>query len=624
MANFYLYFGAGAALLGWFYLNFNLQKRILHILQLEDYEPNRMLRSYLQRKADIDLVGFELVGMIIIILTSFSASCPAGFLQRTDFFSTDYIGAILPAVGLLLAAVGFGLRGLKANRKLMQSKKKLVLTNRAKRILAAGQIISLIIMVIILYLLLSRFSVNLNLAACTSVPFLLCLAMYVTEWLAPLWLSGAVLALQPVEKSIQNSYIKEAKQILQEFNPLVIGITGSYGKTGTKEILSAMLSEEYNVFKPPGSYNTLMGVTRIIRERLRHYHEIFVAEMGAYRIGSIKKLCDLTKPKHGIITIIGMQHLERFKTQDNIQKAKGELVEALPPDGIAVLNGDDPRCREIGKMHSGDVVYFRVESEDGLDENDVPAVIAKNIKLGVNGSEFTLLFSGGGGSPLPPLERGVLAAALSKEGKEKIAPAPFKGNILKLAPPLSKGGRGDPIELDVFLPLLGRPAIANATAAAAMAHRLGTPLKKIKRALKSIPQVEHRLEYKQGDGGVNIIDDAFNSNPIGAKSALEVLARATGGRRILVTPGMVELGELEEQANYEFGKQAAGSCDLAVLIGVQRVQPIKRGLIDGGFDENAIWVVPSLKEGLDKLKAYLKTGDTILLENDLPDQYAGK
>jgi len=154
-----------------------------------------------------------------------------------------------------------------------------------------------------------------------------------------------------------------------------------------------------------------------------------------------------------------------------------------------------------------------------------------------------------------------------------------------------------------------------------MAEQLGVPKRGIKRALASMPQVQHRLEAKPGEGGVRIIDDAFNSNPIGAASALEVLSQATDGRRILVTPGMVELGEMESEANYKFGKQAAVACDLAVLVGVNRVEPIRKGLLDGGFDEEKIWVVSTLNEGLDKLKGYLQPGDTMLLENDLPDQY---
>ena len=175
--------------------------------------------------------------------------------------------------------------------------------------------------------------------------------------------------------------------------------------------------------------------------------------------------------------------------------------------------------------------------------------------------------------------------------------------------------------IPVHLSLLGRSAIHNAAAAAAMADQLGVPRKSIVAALARMPHVKHRLEPIKQEGGITVLDDAFNSNPIGAKNALEVLCQAKGGRRVLVTPGMVELGDLEERANYEFGRQAAEACDLVVLVGQKRIEPIKRGLIDAGFDKNNIWVAGSLDESLKRLKSYLKQGDTMLLENDLPDQY---
>jgi UDP-N-acetylmuramoyl-tripeptide--D-alanyl-D-alanine ligase len=156
-----------------------------------------------------------------------------------------------------------------------------------------------------------------------------------------------------------------------------------------------------------------------------------------------------------------------------------------------------------------------------------------------------------------------------------------------------------------------------------MAERFGVARLGIARALAGIAHVRHRLEPKVGDGGITILDDAFNSNPTGAAVALEVLASAKGGRRILVTPGMIELGDIEIEANYRFGKQAAKSSDLAVLIGVKRIEPIRKGLVDAGMSPENIWVASTLTEGLEQLKGYLKSGDVMLLENDLPDQYAG-
>lgn len=554
------------AFIGWLLSFSGSLRSSLHILQLEDYEPRRMLNVFFSQRERLQLLGFELIGGIIVIIASILP-----IFDRT-----------LISFGLILWGFGCFWRYMKIRSTLTTQKKRLVMTARAKRIYIISYLLSLLTI-----LCLFNFSVvefykpsvygHYNMSAAPYMIIGFIVSMYVIERLSPLWSGLSVMILKPYENSIQKKFIDDAKRILNEVKPLVIGITGSYGKTGTKEILSVILAEKYNVFKPPGSYNTLMGVTRIIREELRPYHEVFIAEMGAYRIGSIEKLCDLVKPTHGIITIIGLQHLERFKTQENIRKAKSELVKSLPAAGIAVLNGDDPLCREIGSEFNGKVVYFSVEDIYMADNNVCPTetnevIRIENIRIGSDGSDFDIVF-------------------------------------------------GDGERLSAHLSLLGRSAIYNAAAAAAMADQFGVPRKSSAKALALIPHVKHRLEPIKHENGITVLDDAFNSNPIGAKNALEVLAAASGGRRILVTPGMVELGHLEEQSNYEFGKQGAIACDLAVLVGGQRIEPIKRGLIEAGFNADNVWIVESLNDGLERLKSYLLPGDTMLLENDLPDQY---
>lgn len=535
---------AGAA---WLFLMVMMLRQHLHWLQLEDYSPSRMfgfVAKHLQKV--IFHSGFFAVPLAIVS----ARQCNCGW-------GMESLAATFWAVGAVF-------EGYMLIRQEKTAKKKLVFTPRAKRIFILGLIFSFLGLKALGLLFPPE---HFGMAMIGS--------MYLSTIMAGVWLTLAVAVLWPQEKISQKRYLADARRILAEIRPLIIGITGSYGKTGTKEILAAMLADRYNVFRPPGSYNTLMGVTRAIREGLRPYHEAFVVEMGAYREGSIQKLCDLTHPMHGIITIIGVQHLERFGSQKAIQRAKGELIRALPPDGVAVLNGDDPLCQEIGDARQGEVIYF--SNSDPIPNSKIQNlkyVIASNIRITPTGSDFDLIFP--------------------------------DGEVLP-----------------VHLTLLGRAAISNAVAAAAMAERLGVSRVGIARVLSTMPHVRHRLEPRTGEGGITVIDDAFNSNPIGAAGALEVLGLATGGRRILVTPGMIELGDLEETANREFGRQAAKSCDLAVLVGVKRVDPIRQGLLSGGFPAENIWVVPTLTEGLEKLKTYLKPGDTMLLENDLPDQYAG-
>jgi UDP-N-acetylmuramoyl-tripeptide--D-alanyl-D-alanine ligase len=622
------------AFVGWVLSFSGSLRQSLHILQLEDYEPARMLNVFIKQPGRLQLLGFELIGGIIVITASV-----LNIFDRT-----------LISFGLILWGFGCFWRYMKIRSSLATQKKKLVMTARARRIYAVSYLLS-----VLTILCLFNFSVvefykpsmygHYNMSSATYMIIGFIVSMYFIERLSPLWSSLSVLILKPYENATQQKFISDAKRILREINPLVIGITGSYGKTGTKEILSAILAEKYNVFKPPGSYNTLMGVTRIIREELRPYHEIFVAEMGAYRIGSIEKLCNLVTPTHGIITIIGLQHLERFKTQENIKKAKSELVKSLPAGGIAVLNGDDPLCREIGSGFSGKVVYFSVENIVEADRlvldydrgnvcpTDIKAVSGvmrprltpesikiENIRIGADGSDFDLVFE----STPPPL----IPPPQSGRGEiPDVHPSLQSGGELEVTitvPHRSAGGEskgGEREALPAHLSLLGRSAIYNAAAAVAMADQLGVLRESMAKALASIPHVKHRLEPIRHEGGITVLDDAFNSNPIGAKNALEVLATASDGRRILVTPGMVELGSMEEESNFEFGRQAAKACDLAVLVGKQRIEPIKRGLMEAGFNAECIWVVDSLNDGLERLKSYLQPGDTMLLENDLPDQY---
>ena len=574
------------AISGWLFSNAGSLKKNLHILQLEDYEAGRMLRIIFRQPRRMQLLGVELAAVPIVLIVIYlrrylGFEFDPEWLNIADIYSARVLDFNWAPAWLIWGSGCFW-RGWRTNKKIQSGKKPLVLTARAKRIQWVGFGLSIITVSLLIIVLTVVRYLNISYREYASELYSLSVSwagvfwisvfvvMYIVERASLLFLAVSTAILKPFEFLIQKRYLDEAKSILTQIDPTVIGITGSYGKTGTKEILSAMLAEKYNVFRPPGSYNTVMGITRVVRERMRPYHEVFVAEMGAYRIGSIERLCNFVKPKHGIITTIGVQHLERFKSRENIKKAKGELVRALSSDGIAVLNGDDQACREIGAQFSGRVVYFSIEGTKSGNET----LLISNISIGLYGSDFDITYPDG----------------------EKDS---------------------------VHLSLLGRSAVSNAAAAVAMADSVGVPRKAIKRALEALPHTKHRLEPLLWEGEITVLDDAYNSNPIGARNALEVLSVATSGRRILVTPGMIELGELEDQANHEFGKQAAKACDLVVLVGIKRIEAIKKGLLDGGFDSSKIWAVSNLNDGLEKLKSYLKSGDTILLENDLPDQYDG-
>lgn len=377
----------------------------------------------------------------------------------------------------------------------------------------------------------------------------------------------SVLVLSPVEKIINKKYWNEAAGILQNMPDLtVIGITGSYGKTSTKHYLHRILSEEFEVLMTPGSYNTTMGVIRTVREMMKPYDSIFICEMGAKQKGDIKEICDLVHPKIGIITAVGPMHLESFKTMENVQSTKFELIDSLPSDGFAVVNNDFLFC---ANRIVSNVETSRYAIEGGNNEADY---YATDIRYSPDGTNFTV-----------------------------------------------KGP--DSFTLPLFTRLVGACNISNLLGAIIVALRLGMSKEKIAYAVSRIEQVEHRLSVKRTPGGVTIIDDAFNSNPSGSKMALEVLSGFRDGKRIVVTPGMIELGDKQEELNKKFGEEIARCADVAIVVGQYNRIAIESGIRKGGFDKKNLYLVDSFKEAQELLSTMLAKGDTVLYENDLPDTF---
>lgn len=391
--------------------------------------------------------------------------------------------------------------------------------------------------------------------------------MLLTLVVSPVLLIGANDILIPVEKRINRKFYNEAATILASMPDLkIIGITGSYGKTSTKHYLHRILSEHFNTTMTPGSFNTTMGVIRTVREYLRPYDEVFIVEMGAKQPGDIKEICDLVHPSAGIITAVGEQHLESFKTIENVQRTKFELADAIGKDGFIVLNNDFPyvASREVSNT---DAIRYGVSNPKNVDFKAVDIVYAPS------GTSFKIV-----------------------------------GN-----------GLDEPLELQTKL--VGECNVSNLLAAVIVALKLGVPADKIKYAVSQIEQVEHRLNMKRTPAGITIIDDAFNSNPAGSKMALDVLAMMTGGKRIIITPGMIELGELQDKANEEFGRKIASSADVAIIVGEYNRNAILAGIAGGQIKEENIHAVDSFNEAQALLQRIAVQGDTVLYENDLPDTF---
>lgn len=377
---------------------------------------------------------------------------------------------------------------------------------------------------------------------------------------------AGVWILKPVEAMINRRYRNEACAILQSMPELkVIGITGSYGKTSTKHYLERILSEHFNVLMTPGSYNTPMGVIRTVREMMKPYHEVFICEMGAKQLGDIKEICDIVNPQYGIVTAVGPMHLESFKSMGNVQKTKFELIDSLPSYGFGIINNDFDLCanREVSNVA---VARYGVSSPKGCDYR------AEDIKYSPEGTTFSIV------------------------GK-------------------------DGTRLELHTHLVGECNISNLVAAVAAALHLGVTESEIRRAVASIEQVEHRLSVKCTPGGVTIIDDAFNSNPSGSRMAVDVLAQFNTGKRIIVTPGMVELGSEQENLNRQLGEHIGNNVDIAVIVGVYNRKPLAEGIIATGFDKKNLHIVDTFADSQTLLSKILKSGDTVLYENDLPDSF---
>ncbi len=485
-------------------------------------------------------------------LNSYHANVQLKWL-KTNFIG-GYLVRVIPAIVSLVASffgvIGLGIAGI-ANLIFLirylpaKAKKPLVFTARVKRMIVTFTIVSTALLALsaILTDLVFVYSVLL---------FLPCFIIIVANFIN-----------KPVEKAVGNHYINEAKSKINALpNLIVIGITGSYGKTSTKFYLQKLLSAKYNVLMTPESYNTTMGVVKTVREQLDATYDIFICEMGAKNVGEIKEICDIVKPKYGIITSIGPAHLESFKSIENIIKTKFELCDALPEDGIIFLNGDNEYI--ASHTPSRKAIYY------GTENKVLEAVFGDTLSVSDKGTSFTAHTE---------------ADSYSYETR-----------------------------------ILGKHSVVNILGCIAVARFLGCTKEQLVLPIKRLETAPHRLQLC-GGGEVTIIDDAFNSNPSGSKAALDVLS-AFDGIRIMITPGMVELGDKEEQYNREFGEYAADKCDYVLLVGERITKSIAKGLESKSFPADRYFTFSKVTEAIAYANA-LEAGKKkyVLLENDLPDNY---
>ena len=513
-------------------------KKSVHMLQQNLYnENNRYIKWIVKNKKNIFL-NLNIYGVLFSILLFYSLR--------------DEIDIFFLSVLILVYLVSFYVD--RGKRKLEQNKKPLVITSRVKRLLFT--VVVLYSIPLVIYILKN----DLRNQMILTIAIMACLNTIV------IYIANCI--NHPVERLIYHKFKKQAQTKLKD-NPnlKIIGITGSYGKTSSKNILNDILNVKYNCLATPKSLNTFNGLMITVNNQLSKFDDVFIAEMGAYVKGEINRLCKLVNPKYGIITSIGTAHLETFGSEQNIIDGKMELIEYLPSDGIGVLNKDDEKQKKykIKKEDHAKIVWI------GIDSKDVD-VKAENIKCSSKGTTFDILF------------------------------------------------KGDKKKYKFETKLLGKHNVYNILAAVALGHEFGIEVKELQQGVKSVVPVEHRLEIKKL-GNFYQIDDAYNSNPVGAKSALDVLDMMDG-TKVVVTPGMIELGSKEKELNKEFGKQIADVADIVILVGEKQTLPIKEGLLEKKFKEKNLYVLNDVREAytlINKLKG--KKDLYALFENDLPDTY---
>jgi UDP-N-acetylmuramoyl-tripeptide--D-alanyl-D-alanine ligase len=374
----------------------------------------------------------------------------------------------------------------------------------------------------------------------------------------PALVDAACVLTAPLEHRIARQYVTRATRRLTRLGPRVVAITGSYGKTTTKGYVTHLLAGTLAAVASPASFNNRAGLARTVNEHLAEGTEVLVAEMGTYGPGEIAELCRWLKPEISVITAIGPVHLERFGTEDAIVEAKSEILQTA---STVVLGTDDSRLAAVAdrsELQGKTVWRVSVQRQDA----DVCVEdVGDGLRVWVKGEKLT--------------DVSVDARAL------------------------------------------------NVGCAVSVALALGVAPDAIVTRLPTLPTAPHRLEpAPTASGRCLVLDDTYNANPAGARAALEAMVRMAppGGRRVVVTPGMVELGSRQKQENARFAADAGRMATELVLVGRTNRRALLRGAHESGIDDRTV-VVDTREEAVAWVRHHLGEGDVVLFENDLPDHY---
>ena len=427
----------------------------------------------------------------------------------------------------------------------------------------------------------------------------------------PLWVDISLAVLAPLEALLSRRWVHRAQQRLDHIDPVRVAVTGSYGKTTIKGYLRQLVEGTRSVVATPASFNNTAGVCRSVNEHLMPGSEVFVAEMGTFGPGEIAAMTRWVRPSVSILASIGPVHLERFGSLDRIVAAKAEI---FATSRTAILNIDAYGLRaEADRLAASGLRVIRCSTQDpSADVTVLPADAPPNVPAGATRPAQTAPDDAGGVGFDVTFNEAVVPRRITVFGRE------------------------------ITVRPLGDAAPANVACAVAAASVLGVSDADIASRLCDLPTPEHRRSSGRSPGGVIVIDDTYNSNPAGARAALGKLANTEAGRRVVVTPGMVELGRSQAHENRLLGEHAAQVADDVLIVG----RTNRTALLGGaaGWDNatarratrgrNArslvhdrtagratVRCMADRDEAVRWVRAHLRDGDAVLYENDLPDHY---
>jgi len=543
----------------------------LYLWQLKEYHIGRFIDHFRTEKGKQLLLNKLLILKFILLLFFILGFFLFGFgieisppsIFSSDIFLSFYFFEFFVRIPFLVLFL-YIFEAVHASFNFFQKKiKKPVLTKKTVFLISIVLVLKVLFIVVLSLYVRDEFG-YINFIAATF--YLLLFDIF-----TPLIVSAIVLFFQPLAVLARNQIIKKAKEKKEKFkNLIVVGITGSYGKTSTKEFLATILSEKFKILKTKEHQNSEVGISQCILKDLKPEHEIFIVEMGAYNRGGIKLLCDIVKPKIGILTGINEQHMATFGSRENIIKGKYELIESLPNTGLAIFNGNNKYCLEL---------YQKTNKPKKIIYSTIPTAVenvlhkdfwAENIKVEKEWIYFKIFASDGDFTD-------------------------FKVNVL------------------------GAQNVLNILGAAAVANELGMSLKEISKACEKISEAQSGIRLIKTKDGLNIIDATYSANPDGVVSHLEYL-KIWKGKRAIIMPCLIELGPASKEVHKRIGKKIGEICDLAIITTKERFKEIKEGASEKGMPRENILFLENPKEIFEKIKSFCQPGDIILLESRVPTQ----